>query len=176
MHGAFLRAGLGLAAEPGGDEGAELLHAGIVRRGDIRKGEGELHLVVLHLADLAEGQKLHLVHAGMGLGNAHEFAHALLVVVQAGDGHLAERDRQAQLIEAREEFQGRGQPASHMGAVFFFRHILEVEEYAVRHGEQGFDLGVQHTAGGVETGVQSGLAALAEQLRKYVYAFRKKKQ
>lgn len=164
MHGALLHAA-GLAfAKVGRDERAERLHAGMVRRGDVGKGEGKAHLVVLHLADLAEGQKLHLVHTGVGFGDADEFEHAGLVVVQAGDGDLPQRHGFAQLVEPRKELQGRGKATAHMGAVLFFSHVLEIEEHAVGHGKQGFDLGVQHTARSVEAGVQASLVAQAEQL------------
>ena len=60
MHGAS-RGGAGFgpqrAAQPHGHKSAQGRHAGTVGRRDVREGEGQLHVVVLHLTDLAERQE-----------------------------------------------------------------------------------------------------------------------
>ena len=94
--------------------------------------EFDLHVIVFRLADLAEGEKLDLIHAGITADDLFQPEHILAVVIDGRNDNLADGDGNLMFVQVFQKVQSRMHGATDVFTVLLFARVFDVEQNAVR--------------------------------------------
>ena len=119
----------------------------------------DLHAVVFRLADLAEGEKLDLIHAGITVDDLFQPEHILAVVVDGGNDDLSDGNGNLLFVQIFQKFQSGSHGTTDVFAVLLFARVFDVEQHAVGFPEKRLDRIGQNASRGIQTGVDAVLVA-----------------
>ena len=122
----------------------------------------ELHAVVFRLTDLAEGEKLNLIHAGITADDLLQLQHILAVVVDGGNDDLTDRDGDLLSAQIFQKIQSGLHGTADVFAVLLFACVFDIEQNAIRFLQKRLDRVGQDAAGGIKTGVDAVLMTKRE--------------
>ena len=128
----------------------------------------DLHAVVFRLADLADGEKLDLIYAGITSDDLLQPQDILTVIVDGGNDDLADGNGDLLFVQICKEIQGGLHGATDVFTVLLFARVFDVEQNAVGFPEKRLDRFGQNASGGIETGVDSVLVAKRKDLTRKI--------
>lgn len=136
--------------------------------GQMSERKRDLHTVVFRLTNLAEGEQLDLIHAGITLGDLLQRKHIFAAVVDRGNDDLTDGDGDIFPVQVIKKIKSGPHGASDVFAVLLLVCILDIEQHAVGFPKERLDGTVQNTAGRVKAGIDSVLVAKREYLTRKI--------
>ena len=136
--------------------------------GQMSERKRDLHTVVFRLTNLAEGEQLDLIHAGITLGDLLQRKHIFAAVVDRGNDDLTNGDGDIFPIQAIEKIQRGLHGTADVFAVLLLVCILDIEKHTVCLLQKRLDRIGQNTSGGIQTGVDPVLVAKREDLSRKI--------
>lgn len=142
----------------------KLCHFLPCRLGEVAEGENKAHIIVFRLANFAEGQKLHLMDAGVSFYYLAKGHSIFFRIVYRGDNDLSYGRGDALIVEIIEKFKGRRNRTADVFAVLAVGGVFHVKKHHVGMGEKLPYFIVKDDTGGIEAGVDLLFVAKPEYL------------
>ncbi len=141
-----------------------MLHFFSAGLGEVTEGENKAYVIIFRPANFAEGQKLHLIDAGVLFYNLAKCDRIFLGIVYRGDNDLSYGRGDSLLVEIIEKFKGRRNRTADVFAVLAVGGVFHVKKHPVGMGKKLPYLIVKDDTGGIEAGIDSLFVAKPEYL------------